>query len=252
MTPAVEDYLAALVRAVRAHLSDGLAGAYLHGSAALGGWHPERSDLDVLVVSAGPVAPDVLRALAEAVSVRALPCPVRRGLELGVVTAASAAAPCARPRFELDVSTSAAAGDRLTLGGDRPGHADYLMHFAVCRAAGRALAGPPPAEVFGEAPAELLDAAFADELAWAADNAPPAYRVLNACRAWCFAAERRLVSKAGGGEWALGRGVSDDAIRTALAEQGGGPELPIAAAAIAALTARATAELGGASRYPAG
>ena len=76
--------------------------------------------------------------------------------------------------------------------------------------------------------------------------------MLNACRAWCYAAERRLVSKAGGGEWALGRGVSDEAIRAALAEQGGGPEPPIDPAAVAALTARATAELAGASRYPAG
>ena len=252
MTPAAEDYAAALVRAVRAHLGDGLVGAYLHGSAVLGGWHPRRSDIDVLAVSAAPVEPDVLRSLADAVSERAVTCPVERGLELGLVTAASAAEPCAEPRFELDLTTSAAAGDRLTLGGGRPGHADYLMHFAVCRAAGRALAGPPPAEVFGAVPAELLDAAFADELVWAAAHAPPSYRVLNACRAWCFAAERRLVSKDEGGEWALGRGVSAGAIRAALAERRGGPELPIDPAAVAALTARATAELAGTCRYPAG
>jgi streptomycin 3"-adenylyltransferase len=252
VTPAAEEYLAALVRVVRVHLGDGLIGAYLHGSAVLGGWDPERSDIDVLAVDTAPVAPEVLRDLAEAVSVRALPCPVQRGLELGLVTAESAAAPCAEPRFELDLTTSDGDGDRPTLGGDRPGHADYLMHFAVCRGAGRALAGPAPAEVFGPAPVELLDAAFADELAWAADHAPPAYRVLNACRAWCFASERRLVSKVEGGGWALGRGVSVDAIRAALAEQAGGPEVPIDAAAIAALLARATAELDGASRYPAG
>ena len=226
MTPAVEAHLAALVRVLRAQLGDGLRGAYLHGSAVLGGWHPERSDIDVLAVCAAPVPEAGLRALAAALSVRSLPCPVGRGLEFGLVTAEGAAAPCPEPRFELDLTTSAAAGDRPTLGSDRPGHADYLMHFAVCRAAGRALAGPPPAEVFAAAPAGLLDTAFAGELAWAAENAPPAYRVLNACRAWCYAAERRLVSKAGGGEWALGRGVSDEAIRTALAEQAAAPSGP--------------------------
>lgn len=252
MTPAVEAYLAAIVRILRAQLGDGLRGTYLHGSAVLGGWHPERSDIDVLAVCAAPVAVAGLRELAASLSVRSVPCPVARGLELGVVTAESTAAPCPEPRFELDLTTSAAAGDKPTLGNDRPGHADYLMHFAVCRAAGHALSGPPPAEVFGEAPAALLDAAFAGELVWAAENAPPAYRVLNACRAWCFAAERRLVSKAEGGEGALRRGVATEAIAAALAEQDGGPERPIDPAAIEALTARATAELGGASRYPAG
>jgi streptomycin 3"-adenylyltransferase len=56
VTAAVEAYLAALVRVLRAQLGGGLAGAYLHGSAVLGGWHPERSDVDVLAVCAAPVA----------------------------------------------------------------------------------------------------------------------------------------------------------------------------------------------------
>jgi len=250
VTPEAEDYLAALTGVLRARLGTGLVGGYLHGSAVLGGWHPERSDVDVLAVCAEPVAAGALGDLAAAVSVRSLPCPVPRGLELGVVTAASAATPCAEPRFELDLTSSAAAGDVLTLGHDRPGHADYLMHVAVCRAHGRALAGLPPAEVFGEASPALLDAAFAAELAWAAANAPPAYRVLNACRAWCYAAERRIVSKVEGGEWALGRGADDEAIRAALAEQRGGAAAAVDPAAVEALTARVTAELSGASRYP--
>jgi hypothetical protein len=252
VTPAAEAYLAALVRVLRAQLGENLTGAYLHGSAVLGGWHPDRSDIDVLSVCAAPVAADALERLAAALSVRSLPCPVARGLEFGLVTAESAAAPCAEPRFELDLTTSAGDGDKATPGHGRAGHADYLMHFAVCRAAGRALSGPPSPEVFGEAPAVLLDEAFRGELAWAAGHAPPAYRVLNACRAWCYAAERRLVSKAEGGEWASERGVAAEAIRAALAEQAGAPKRPIDSAAIAALTARATAELAGAARYPPG
>jgi hypothetical protein len=250
VTPGAEAYLEELLRVLRARLGARLAGAYLHGSAVLGGWHADRSDLDVLAVCTAPVDVDALEALAGTLSVGALPCPVQRGLEFGLVTAASAAAPCAAPRFELDLTTSAG-GERMTLGRDRPGHADYLMHFAVCRARGRALAGPPPAEVFAEAPAALLDATFADELAWAAANAPPAYQVLNACRAWRFAADRTIVSKVDGGEWALGRGGDDEAIAAALAEQRGGPATWIEPAAVAALTGRASAELGAASRYPA-
>jgi Domain of unknown function (DUF4111) len=251
VTPAVEAYVAEIVSVLRAHLGERLVGAYLHGSAVLGGWHAERSDIDVLAVCAAPLEPDTVEELAAALSVRSLPCPVERGLEFGLVTAASAASPCAKPQFELDLTTSAAAGDSPTLGHDRSGHADYLMHFAVCRARGRALAGPPPDEVFARAPTELLDAVFAGELRWGAANASPAYRVLNACRAWRFAAERTLVSKVDGGEWAIGRGEGDDAIRAALAHQRGGLMRAIDPALVTGIEARATAELAGASQYPA-
>src|SRR5439155_25969042 len=142
-----------------------------------------------------------LDGLAAALSVRSLPCPAARGLEFGLITSESAATAIAEPAFELDLTTSGA-GDRPTLGRGR-GHADYLMHIAVCRRHGRALAGPPPDEVFADVPARLLDATFVGELAWAIAHAPPAYQVLNACRAWRFAAERELCSKVAGGEWAL-------------------------------------------------
>jgi streptomycin 3"-adenylyltransferase len=251
VTPAVEGYLAALVRVLDERLRAELVGAYLHGSAVLGGWHPERSDVDVLAVCAAPAAdPGALEELAGAVSVRSLPCPAPRGLELGLITAESAATAIAEPAFELDLTTSAA-GDTPTLGRGR-GHADYLMHIAVCRRHGRALAGPPLEEVFADVPAGLLDATFAGELAWAAAHAPPAYQVLNACRAWRFAADRELCSKVAGGEWALGRGADDAAIAAALEHQRGGPENTIDPAAVAALTTRVTAELGGAGRYPPG
>jgi streptomycin 3"-adenylyltransferase len=249
VTPAVERYLAALVRTLDERLGAGLVGAYLHGSAVLGGWREDRSDVDVLAVCAAPVAGTAaLEELADALSVRSLPCPASRGLELGLITAESAGSASAEPVFELDLTTSAA-GDTPTLGHGR-GHADYLMHIAVCRRHGRALAGPPPEEVFADVPAALLDATFAGELAWAAEHAPPAYQVLNACRAWRFATDRELCSKIAGGEWALGRGADDAAIAAALETQLGGPETPIDPAPVTAVIARVTAELGGAARYP--
>jgi predicted nucleotidyltransferase len=70
VTPEAEGYLAALAGVLRERLGDGLIGAYLHGSAVLGGWHPERSDVDVLAVCAGPVGAGKLGDLAAAASVR--------------------------------------------------------------------------------------------------------------------------------------------------------------------------------------
>ena len=68
----------------------GLVGVYVHGSAVLGGFRPERSDVDVLVVVANPVPADRQAALGAALLAAAYPCP-GIGLELSVITAATAA-----------------------------------------------------------------------------------------------------------------------------------------------------------------
>ncbi|HYX87714.1 MAG TPA: aminoglycoside adenylyltransferase domain-containing protein [Gaiellales bacterium] len=248
MTPEAEACLKAVVAALHRCLGPGLVGAYLHGSAVLGGWRPDRSDVDVLAVCARPPGRAALEDLGAALSVEEVGCPAAGGLEFGLVTSASAADPVPEPPFELDVN-SMVDGERVTIGAGR-GHADYLMHFAVCREHAKALVGSPPPEVFAPVPVVLLDAAFADELAWAADNASPTYQVLNACRAWRFAAERALGSKIAGGEWALRHGADPALVRPALARQAGGPEPALDPAAVAALLARATDELGAAAEYP--
>jgi streptomycin 3"-adenylyltransferase len=107
-------------------------------------------------------------------------------------------------------------------GHTRGGDPDLVLHFAVCRVAGRALAAaPPPAEVFGPVPAGLVLAQLAAELRWAVRHAPGEYAVLNACRAWRFAADGTLVSKVDGGRWAVSRvGAADRVlIVAALAHQ---------------------------------
>ncbi len=50
-------YAAELTAELLATLDGALAGAYLHGSAALGGWNADRSDVDILFVTAGDPAP---------------------------------------------------------------------------------------------------------------------------------------------------------------------------------------------------
>ncbi|BCJ27515.1 aminoglycoside adenylyltransferase domain-containing protein [Actinocatenispora sera] len=97
-----------------------------------------------------------------------------------------------------------------------------MLHFAVCRVAGRALAvAPPAADVFAPVPDDLVLAQLAAELRWAVRHAPGEYAVLNACRAWRFAADGALVSKVDGGCWAVSRvGAADGVlIEAALARQ---------------------------------
>jgi len=73
----VSGYLEAVAARTRAVLRPQLAGVWLTGSAALGDFAPERSDLDVQAIAASGVPLDARQRLATALSHPGLPCPVR-------------------------------------------------------------------------------------------------------------------------------------------------------------------------------
>ena len=154
MDPSAARYLEALTAEVTAVLGGRLVGVYAHGSLLLGGYLPTRSDIDVLVVVEDPLSPGEQADLAARLSEDALPCPAV-GLELSVVLRSVAAAPTARPAFELHVTT--APQDRKVVDGHgHPGDLDLVLHFAVCHALGYA--------PFAEVPPSLVLAQVADEL----------------------------------------------------------------------------------------
>jgi streptomycin 3"-adenylyltransferase len=193
----------------------GLVGVHVHGSAVLGGFRPERSDVDVLVVVAEPVLPDRQGALGAALLAAAYPCP-GIGLELSVITAATAAdlGDC---RFEVHVGTP----DDVVIGAGHRGDDDLILYAEVCRQSGLAVVGPAPALVFGAVPRPRLVTAMLAELEWGVASAPFLYAVLNACRALGFAADGTLRSKVAGGEWYLAGHPDDEVVLAALARQRG-------------------------------
>ena len=136
------------------------------------------------------------------------------------------------------------------LGGPAAADPDLLLHFAVCRRAGVAVAGPGPVEVFADPPrAWLLDRAVA-ELRWAVRHGSFAYRVLTACRAWRYLEDDVLGSKVESGRWARLRLAEDPdppgavaLVDAAVAAQLGQAPLPAAAAALAAADRFAAAVL---------
>src|SRR6266567_3723973 len=85
------EYAARLTAELAALLGPALAGAYLHGSAALGGWVAERSDVDMLFVVADDLTEAAVAATADRLT-RPAGCP-GRGLECSVVTVSQAARP---------------------------------------------------------------------------------------------------------------------------------------------------------------
>jgi streptomycin 3"-adenylyltransferase len=211
--PSAARYLEALTAEAAAVLGGRLVGVYAHGSLLLGGYLPTRSDIDVLVVVKDPLSADEQADLAGRLSEDALPCPAV-GLELSVVLRSVAAAPTARPAFELHVTT--APQDRKVVDGHgHPGDLDLVLHFAVCHALGYT--------PFAEVPPSLVLARVADELTWAAEHNPSEYAVLNACRAWRYAVDGSLVSKVDGGRWAETRLDEPELtlVREALARQSG-------------------------------
>ncbi|WJR35246.1 DUF4111 domain-containing protein [Mycobacteroides immunogenum] len=197
-----------------------LVGVYLHGSAVLGGFDPRRSDVDIVVVCENVMTAVQQSAVAERLRAQHLPCPAA-GLELSIVTLAAAGRPSVQPLFELHITT-APTDSKVIDGHGHPGDPDLILHFAVCRQAGR-LVGPgrAAAEVFAPIGRDMVAAQLMAEVRWGAGHAPAEYAVLNACRAWQFAMDGVLVSKVDGGQWALERmaGVDRELIRAALDRQ---------------------------------
>jgi hypothetical protein len=219
-----------------------LRGAYLHGSAVLGGWMPERSDVDALLVTGRDLAPARLAAVAEVLADGAADCP-GTSLECSVVTADQARQPGAPWPFVLHVEAGAESA-RVVRGDELAGDRDLLMHYVVCRSAGWSLSGPPPQELIGSIPRAPILSYLADELGWGLNNAPEPYAVLNACRALVFAADGQIVSKITGGSAALDRGLGPPAvIRRALDQQRGSRPGQAPAADAIAFVAAAAAEL---------
>jgi streptomycin 3"-adenylyltransferase len=221
-------YVSELAVVLRNLRSD-LVGVYTHGSAALGGFRPQSSDVDVLAVVGEPGSTPAQQAMGDVIAAVGR-CP-GVGLEMSVVTSATAAllGDC---RYEVHVNSTGHQAVVAT-GAGQPGDPDLVLHCAVCREHAVAVVGPPAGEVFGPIPHDRILGAMLTELQWALSHASTAYAVLNACRAVRFAEDGRLCSKVEGGEWYLARYPHSPVVRAALDLQRHGKHEPAADAAIA-------------------
>ena len=134
------------------------------------------------------------------------------------MTRASAAAPDARPAFELHVTT--APEDRKVVDGHgHPGELDLVLHYAVCRRL--------DPDVFAEVPRPLVLDQLADELRGPPSTTRPSTPCLTPA-APGGTPSRLLVSKVDGGRWAEARLDDPDLalVRAALARQTGSDLAP--------------------------
>ncbi|MGZ8783431.1 MAG: aminoglycoside adenylyltransferase family protein [Gaiellaceae bacterium] len=197
----MEEQLEQAVALVREVLGDELAGLYLFGSAVLGGLTP-TSDIDLLAVTRRPTSGDERRRLVE----RLLALSKRpRYLELTVVVESDLRPWRYPPRMDLQY------GDWLRAElerGEIPPPApspDLAVLITMALRDGRALLGPPPAEVFAPVPdADLLRAGL-DELDGIVAELDGDTRnmLLTLARVWCTAETGEIRSKDGAADWAL-------------------------------------------------
>jgi hypothetical protein len=221
LPPAQDQYVQEVANRLRAALGDDLLAVYLVGSGALGDWVPERSDIDIMAVCAGPLAAAQRDRVVELLLHRALPCPAR-GLELVVYSRDAIAAPRRGLGFELNLNTGSGIPDRVSSDpGVEPAHW-FLLDVAAARLHGRAISGPAPHALIGPVPAADVQAALIESLRWHREHeATSANTVLNACRSWRYVADGAWSSKPDAGRWALERGADDVLVRAALALHAG-------------------------------
>ncbi|MCR5541581.1 MAG: DUF4111 domain-containing protein [Ruminococcus sp.] len=189
-------------------LGENLMGVYLHGSAVMGCFNPDKSDIDLIVVVRDTVPDDRKRRFMEMVVTLNEKAPAK-GIEMSIVKA-GVCRPFAYPTpFELHFSSG-------TLGwykSDPEGYIqnmkgedkDLAAHFMIITNRGKTLYGKPIEEVFGEVDrAHYLDSIWSDiENAEEdiLDNAM--YIILNLTRVLAYCREGLILSKKEGGEWGM-------------------------------------------------
>jgi streptomycin 3"-adenylyltransferase len=204
----VRDEVNQLVAALQEALGRSLIGVYLHGSLAMGSFNPNRSDIDVLVVTRNHTQPNARRKVAEALlRLSNHPYPI----EISLLTWDDLH-PWRHPApFDLHFSEEwrakfvGALAQAVFQPQVPPVDGDLAGHITVARQRGVALFGPAVADVFPLVPHEdYLDSVRADvleSLSTIHDN--PMYAVLNACRTLAYLTDGAIRSKDEGGAWGL-------------------------------------------------
>ena len=213
-------------------LKDRLTGVYLHGSAVMGCYQPEKSDLDFLIaVNTVPSDAEKRRFMDRLLELDH-ECP-GKGIEMSIVTK-DVCNPFVYPTpFLLHYSRMHTAwyqrdpADyiRKMNGTDR----DLAAHITVIRNRGICLYGRPVREVFGDVPeGDYLDSILgdvSDAENGIAEN--PMYMILNLTRVLGYLREKRVLSKKEGGKWGLEKLPEryHPLIRSALDEYESGKEV---------------------------
>lgn len=199
-----------LLDGLRAILGMNFTGLYLHGSLALGCFNPDRSDIDLLVITHSPMTIHEKFVAAELLlNLSFRPRPI----EISFLTRKQLT-PWRHPtpydfhfgedhrdRMQADL-----ADEGWRAWNDvRRRDPDLAAHVTTTRARGICIFGQPIPDLFPDVPAaDFLDSII-DDLHSSQDflDTNATYAILNACRVVAHLTDGRIRSKDEGGEWGL-------------------------------------------------
>ena len=205
-----------LVRLLQSSLGDAFVGAYFVGSIALGGYVCGESDVDVVAVCERAVADETRQALASELLGLSARCPAR-GLEFTLYRIEVASSPSESADFEVNVNGGPRMESSVHVAADEEPRFWYVIDRAIAHRLGVFIAGPRAADVFADASRAKLLEMMGESMRWhRRHERATLYSVLNACRAWRFAAEDVLDSKLAGAAWARSRWPNPSLIDAAV------------------------------------
>ena len=216
-----DEQLQQLVAVVRDVLGERIVGAYLHGSAVLGGIRP-RSDIDVLAVSSRPTTPEEKRLLVErliAITGITDPGPPWT-VELTIVVESEVRPWRYPPRLDFQYGEwvrHAFEGGNYAPWKERD--PDLALLITVALQGNRPLLGPAPAEVFDPVPPSDCTRAMLDGLAGLLARVDDDTRnvLLTLARIQCTLATGEIRTKDRAADWVLHRLPEADRVPLARA-----------------------------------
>lgn len=208
--PAVRKQTQIFCGHTHAILDDELVGIYLHGSLAMGCFNPERSDIDLLVVTTQPMSLNTKRRFIEMLLwISNAP----RSIEIHFLVGAEIH-PFQHPLpFDLhyseswreQMSTDLASGQWQHWNDHKRRDSDLAAHLMITNARGIVFYGRPIAGVLPAVPSEDYANSIIGDYKYGRGRRQqkPMYFILNACRVLAYLNEKKIVSKDEGGVYGL-------------------------------------------------
>ena len=208
--PHVAAQLDEVVRLIQATLAPSLQGAYLYGSAVMGGLKP-ASDLDVFVVTGQRTSREQRRSLIDGLrplSARALRPSRWRPVELTIVASSEVRPWRYPPRMDFQSGEWLRAEfDAGSLGVQDAANPDLALLISMVLDADRPLFGPRPAQLLDAVPHEDVVRAMLDAIEglMADIHSDTANVLLTLARIWNTVETGAFLPKDSAAEWAMKR-----------------------------------------------
>jgi predicted nucleotidyltransferase len=206
----VENFIIHLQKEITNIIEENLVGSYLHGSLAMGGFNPDTSDIDIMVVTDKPIKLETKRRLAKFfLKCSANPYPIEISF-LNKGQLKEWQHPCEfdfhysefwRDRYENDLKS----GTCEWINDDIKTDADLAAHITILNNRGICIAGRPINEIIPLVPQSDYVSSIVSDFNDCIENIDedPIYCTLNMIRVYWYLKEGVISSKREAGHWGV-------------------------------------------------